>query len=95
MSWDGKRGALSASRWGKGKEQEQEAIFDPTLMSSTWLMADANAGSPLAVREYRSVMSLGMTLLTTLMFSLKAFYGTEDVTSYEQTSTTSGHLKVR
>ena len=93
MSWDGKRGGLGARRWGKGKEQEQEATFDPTLMSSTWLMADANAGSPLAVREYRCVMSLGTTLLTTLMSSLKVFYGTEDVTSYARTSTTSGHLQ--
>ena len=58
-----------------------EGINDVILMSLILLMGDANAESLLDQRECLNVMSLGTTPQTTLMFSLKAFYGTEDVTS--------------
>ena len=64
------------------------------LMSLNLLTEDVSAENPMASREYLSVMFLGTTMVTTLMFSLKAFYGIEDATSYEETPTTSDHLKV-
>ena len=85
MNWDGRRQTLR-------RERERE-MPDPTLMSLTLLTEDANAESLLEKRGYLNVMSLGMTPQTILTSSPKAFYGTEGVTSHEETSTTFAHPK--